>query len=247
MATPNPSISKYGWTAVPRSFTTLLSESQTALPSTPAPAYTISSLPFPSSHLVTSIRAYASKELPIETFNHSMRVYYYGLAILNHAFPTWITESFLETYALTALFHDIGCTPKNLTSTLLSFEWYGGYLALAKLKDEGAPIEQAEAVAEAVIRHQDLGDVGTITRVGALVQLATVFDNMGINPQIISTQTIEEVVKAYPRKNWSHCFAATIRRENNLKPWAHTTVLGEEAFPVGVEGNALMEPYDALT
>lgn len=50
--------------------------------------------------------------------------------------------------------------------------------------------------------------------------------------------------KAYPRKGWSGCFSKTIREENGLKPWAHTTHLGEEDFPEGVKGNKLMEPYD---
>jgi cyanamide hydratase len=99
-------------------------------------------------------------------------------------------------------------------------------------------------VAEAVIRHQDLGDEGTITRIGALIQLATIFDNMGGQPQLVAKETIEYVVKAYPRMKWSSCFAATIRRENGLKPWAHTTALGESAFPEGVESNELMAPYD---
>jgi cyanamide hydratase len=56
--------------------------------------------------------------------------------------------------------------------------------------------------------------------------------------------TIEDVVRAFPRDKWSACFAATIRKENGQKPWAHTTHLGEREFPEGVEGNKLMEPYD---
>lgn len=59
------------------------------------------------------------------------------------------------------------------------------------LKKEGAPVEQAESVAEAVMRHQDLGDTGTLTRIGGLVQLATIFDNMGGNPQLVAGETIE--------------------------------------------------------
>lgn len=55
----------------------------------------------------------------------------------------------------------------------LSFEFYGGYLALDVLKGYGVPREQAESVAEATIRYQDLGDIGTITTVGQLLQLAT--------------------------------------------------------------------------
>ena len=67
---------------------------------------------------------------------------------------------------------------------------------------------------------------------------------MGGNPQLVSKGTIESVVEKYPRMGWSGCFARTIRRENGLKPWAHTTHLGELEFPVGVEGNSLMTPYD---
>lgn len=81
-----------------------------------------------------------------------------------------------------------------------------------------------------------------ISTVGQLIQLATVFDNMGQNPQLVHKKTIEDVVKAYPRKGWSGCFAKTIREEVKIKPWCHTTVI--EGFAEGVEGNKLMEPYD---
>lgn len=36
----------------------------------------------------------------------------------------------------------------------------------------------------------------------------------------------------------------TIHKENGLKPWAHTTALGEEEFPAKVMGNKLMAPYE---
>lgn len=67
---------------------------------------------------------------------------------------------------------------------------------------------------------------------------------MGGHAELVHKETIEDVVLHYPRKKWSSCFAGTIRRENGLKPWAHTTALGEEEFPRGVEGNELMAPYD---
>ena len=145
----------------------------------------------------------------------------------------------------------------------MSFEFYGGLLALELLeKKHHAPKSQAESVAEAIIRHQDLGESGTITTLGLLIQLATVFgqcsaltehvqsekltevDNMGMHAELVHKATIEDVVKHYPRQGWSSCFAATIRKENALKPWAHTTALGEEDFPNGVQNNRLMAPYD---
>jgi cyanamide hydratase len=239
----NPAIEKYGWTAVPRKVSTLLEQSEA---SGDAPAILVSSIPLPSSSLSNAVREHAQRELPVETFNHSMRVFYYGSAILQHAFPSWLSPSFIETYFLSAMLHDIGTTNTNIRATLMSFEFYGGLLSLDLLRSLGAPKEQAENVAETVIRHQDLGDEGTVTRIEAVIQLATIFDNMGGQPQLVSKATIESVTKAYPRKKWSSCFAATIRRENTLKPWAHTTALGERAFPEGVEGNALMAPYDNL-
>ena len=150
-----------------------------------------------------------------------------------------------ETYFLTCLLHDVGTSDRNIEATFLSFEFYGGYLTLDLLSKElHAPKEQAESVAEAVIRHQDIGNTGKITAVGQLIQLATIFDNMGGHVDLVHKETIEDVVKHYPRKKWSTCFAATIRKENRLKPWAHTTALGEEKFPGGVENNELMAPYD---
>jgi len=162
------------------------------------------------------------------------------------------------------MLHDIGTSDKNFTATLMSFEFYGGLVVLDLLKSLSAPIAQSEQVAESVIRHQyvsfpflchsytntqpprDLGETGTLTRIGALIQLATIFDNVGLNPQLVHKETIESVVSAYPRMKWSGCFAKTIRKEIGLKPWAHTTHLGEGDFPEGVLNNKLMEPYDEL-
>lgn len=69
-------------------------------------------------------------------------------------------------------------------------------------------------------------------------------DNTGTYADLVHEDTIKDVCAQFPRHHWSGCFAATIRRENGLKPWAHTTALGEEAFPAKVLGNTLMEPYE---
>lgn len=69
-------------------------------------------------------------------------------------------------------------------------------------------------------------------------------DNLGGHEGLVHTGTIESVTKRFPRHGWSSCFATTIRKENGLKPWAHTTALGEEDFPNGVLNNQVMAPYD---
>ena len=140
------------------------------------------------------------------------------------------------------MLHDIGTTPRNLHSTHLSFEFQGGMIAHSLLLSLLAPTAQAEAICEAIIRHQDLGETGTITTLGALVQLATVFDNVGMHPELVDQVTIQNVVKAWPRNGWTGCFAATIREEIEAKPWCHTTHI--DGFAEKVEGNTLMKPFD---
>ncbi|KAG9234127.1 hypothetical protein BJ875DRAFT_22352 [Amylocarpus encephaloides] len=233
---------QYGWSAVPRDIPTLLKTQSKAQGA--SPAFSMEELQVPKSALARKVHEYTRKELNRETFNHSLRVWCYGQAILRHSFPSWQSPEFNETYFLTCLLHDIGTTDKNMPATLMSFEFYGGMLAHSLLTNLSSPIQQNESIAESIIRHQDLGSTGTLSRMGALIQLATIFDNMGQNPSLVSRSTVESVVAEYPRLGWSGCFAATIRKENGLKPWAHTTHLGERDFPEGVEGNELMAEWD---
>ena len=69
-------------------------------------------------------------------------------------------------------------------------------------------------------------------------------DNVGKNAELVHPQTIVNVTNAYPRLKWSQCFAHTIGQEMELKPWAHTSHLGEKEFKEGVLGNTLMEPFE---
>ena len=76
-------------------------------------------------------------------------------------------------------------------------------------------------------------------------RLINIVDNMGSHKEYIHPDTIENVTKRYPRREWSKCFSSKLREEIGLKPWCHTTVNGE-MFPHNIEHNALMEPYDKL-
>lgn len=173
-----------------------------------------------------------------------------GLGIARQGFPDWLSSSFAETYFLASLLHDIGTTTTNMNSTLLSFEFQGGITALSLLQSFGAPEAQAEAVCETIIRHQDLGTTGTVTRLTALILLATLLDNAGMNHEtpiiggggLVSKETIEVVVQRYPRKGWTGCFASTIGKEKELKPWCHSTHI--EGFEDKVKGNKLMAEWD---
>ncbi|KAF5855688.1 hypothetical protein ETB97_008602 [Aspergillus alliaceus] len=94
--------------------------------------------------------------LPTETLNHSMRVYYYGMAITKQQFPKQAATLNCSTWALTCLLHDPGSAKEDLTATRM-FNIYGGIKALHILKEFGASSDQAEAASEAIIRHEDNG------------------------------------------------------------------------------------------
>lgn len=101
---------------------------------------------------------------------------------------------------------------------------------------------EAESVAETIFRHQDIGNEGKVSFLTAIIQLATIYDNMGGHEKLVDKATLESVVKAFPRLGWSGCFANTIKEELGLKPWSHTSVV--PGFEEGVRGNKLMQPYD---
>ena len=69
-------------------------------------------------------------------------------------------------------------------------------------------------------------------------------DNTGLRADLLHPTTIEDAIKHYPRTGWSSCFATVIRKENSLKPWAHTTALGEEEFPRKVMDNEIGKKWD---
>lgn len=152
------------------------------------------------------------------------------------------------TWALTCLLHDLGTAEENLTATRMSFDIYGGIKALHILQEFGATKDQAEAAAEAIIRHQDLGVEGNLTFIGQLIQLATIYDNVGNHPRVedfgrlIHDVTRARINEAYPREKWCTVFGGIIREEVRIKPWCHSTHLGK--FDEEIEGNTLMKQWE---
>ncbi|CRG91911.1 hypothetical protein PISL3812_08965 [Talaromyces islandicus] len=204
---------------------------------------------FPFNHpVVSKTLDYVKQVLHPETFNHSMRVYYYGMAITKQHFPQQATVLSPVTWALTCLLHDLGTAEENLRATRMSFDIFGGIKALQTLKDFGASSDQAEAVTEAIIRHQDMGVDGSITFIGQLIQLATTYDNTSIHPhvknfeKIVNSRTREEINKAHIRLAWSKFFSGTIQTEETFKPWCHSTHLVD--FAEEIRNNSLMKQFE---
>ncbi|KFA71173.1 hypothetical protein S40288_04690 [Stachybotrys chartarum IBT 40288] len=98
------------------------------------------------------------------------------------------------TLALTCLLHDLGTTQENMSARRMSFEFHGAIKSLNLLQQSGASTDQAEAVVEAIIRHQYVGVVGKITFFGQTIQLATICDNVGAHPTV---ENLGELVQSH--------------------------------------------------
>lgn len=236
----------YGLSALPAS-------AEALKPSNPSPSdVSASTLNVPSSPLAQRINTYVQAALPQETYYHSMRVYSYGLAIARQCFPEWNlapNSPLEETWFMTAMLHDIGTTDANIVSTKLSYEFFAGVLALDLLQNptahsssdsEGkAPREQAESVAEAIIRHQDVQDKGNVSLVTQLIQLGTLLDNVGaeVPAKWVTRATIQSVNEKWPRAGWSGCFKGTVEKEKRLKPYAMVSRI--EGFEGMIMGNGV--------
>ncbi len=169
-------------------------------------------------------------------------------AIIRQQFAEYADHLSPSTLALACLLHDIGTADENLAATRMSFEFYGGIKALNVLHTLGSAQDQRDAVCEAIIRHQDLGNLGNITFLGQVIQLATIFDNVTSHPHLpnikdlIHVETREDVIRAYPRTAWLSCFASTVQKEVQLKPWSHTTHIPN--FGEKILGNSVMAQYE---
>ncbi|TRM62991.1 hypothetical protein BD626DRAFT_537339 [Schizophyllum amplum] len=252
MHTPPDPITFYGFTAVPRDPEVLFKDHPTASGDNPKQdLFTAAEFPAPQFALVDAVEAFVKKELDQNTYNHSRRVYIYGLALTRTHFPTWSFDS--TTYYITCLLHDIGTAARFLSTTKLSFEFAGAIVARDTLLLSGAPVDQADSVCDAIIRHQDIFvKGGNITTIGQVLQLATILDNVGLRAKLIHPQLIESATTAFPRNGWSEHFAHTIETELALKPWCHTSTFEIAGWKEGVpsnfardvRGNEVMNAFD---
>lgn len=194
-------IAFYGFTPVPRDPDVLFKDHPTASgPSPKQDHFTVADFSPPDSAVVRAVDEFVKvtagsprptdvyrythtnlhfqKELLPQTYNHSRRVFIYGLAIARTHFPDWRFDP--ETYYLSCLLHDIGTADRFLGTTKMSFEFKGAIVARELIREHDGAEDQADSVCEAIVRHQDIFVTGgNITMVGQILQLATILDNVG--------------------------------------------------------------------
>ena len=85
-------VQEYGWTAQPRDPAIVLRGQKNIKDPQPQ---SVQDINLPDTALAKSIMEYARRELPEQTFNHSMRVYYYGMDSTRTFFGFFLAEATL--------------------------------------------------------------------------------------------------------------------------------------------------------
>lgn len=150
---------------------------------------------------------------------HSVRCYYFALAILHNGFPSKTPgvpqisfEDLHNRLFYACILHDLGLTvhPEALAhpAHAMSFELHGGIMAYEHLHAVHPTLsaEDVGDIVQGIMLHTISFPSGKSSAVGTLVQVAAGFDIMGLHafgPDpldfLVDEKTIEEIEKEYPR------------------------------------------------
>ncbi|KAJ7321865.1 hypothetical protein DFH08DRAFT_818242 [Mycena albidolilacea] len=178
------------------------------------------SVPINDAHKAAT--AYTEKHLATSAFDHSLRTYYFALAIMHNGFPSGtpgvpqITFEELQKRLYHAcVMHDLGWTshPDGLShpARKMSFEIFGGIMAYDFLH-------------ASIMLHTTEYTAGQSSAVGTLVTLGASFDVMGYDAfgsgtfNYVHRKTVQEIEKQFPRGTFWKDANETGGKEFDLKP-----------------------------
>ncbi|KAJ7847814.1 hypothetical protein B0H14DRAFT_2510336 [Mycena olivaceomarginata] len=193
------------------------------------------SVPIDDAHKAAT--AYTQKHLATSAFNHSLRTYYFALAIMHNGFPSGtpgvpqITFEELQKRLYHAcVMHILGWTSHpdglNHPARKMSFEILGGIMAYDFLHtvDPTLDAEQVGDIVQSIMLHTTEYTAGQSSAVGTLVTLGTSFDAMGYDAfgpgtlSYVHRKTVQEIEKQFPRGTFFNDASEIGGKEFDLKP-----------------------------
>lgn len=179
-----------------------------------AEASVIAGVAIPATPLSRRAESYVRSQEPDFLYNHSVRTYLFG--------ALWLKAKGLsyepETAYVASLFHDWGLVPGH-ASARFSFEIDGANKAEEFVKANGGTPEQARTVWNAIVMH-DMGRPYQAhqSNEALLLGAGAGGDVDGIDPKVIPSATVEQVLRAYPRLQFKKRFTAAVVDQCRRKP-----------------------------
>ncbi|KAJ7481927.1 hypothetical protein FB451DRAFT_1444687 [Mycena latifolia] len=200
------------------------------------PFETLSAVPLDPEHAASF--DYAQKITPHTGFIHSIRCYYFALALLYNGFPSetpgvrQITfEELNRRLYHTCLLHDLGWSEipegREHPAHGMTFELHGGFMAYEHLHATAPALnaQQVGDIVESIALHTSLWTSGTSSATKTLMSFSALFDVHGYEAPVpgsfgplFNRQTVQEIEKEYPRGKLAHDNYEIMGREFALKP-----------------------------
>ncbi|KAJ7616362.1 hypothetical protein DFH06DRAFT_110270 [Mycena polygramma] len=200
------------------------------------PFETLRAVPLDSAHAASF--EYAKKITPHEGFIHSIRSYYFALAILYNGFPSetpgvpQITfEELNRRIYHCCILHDLGwtTTAEGMAhpAHAMTFELHGGIMAYEHLHAAAPNLDaqQVGDIVQSVVLHTSQWDSGKSSATQILMSLGALFDVCGYDARgpgsfdfLLNRKTVQEIEKEYPRGDFAAEGKEVLQREFTEKP-----------------------------
>ncbi|KAF8145958.1 hypothetical protein K438DRAFT_1991232 [Mycena galopus ATCC 62051] len=227
------------------------------------PFETLRSVPLDPAHAASL--EYARKITPHEGFLHSIRSYYFALAILHNGFPSetpgvpQITfEELNRRIYHTCILHDLGWTTTAEghahLAAAMTFELHGGIMAFEHLRAAAPELDahQVGDIVQSIVLHTSEWPTGKSSATKTLISLSALFDVCGYDAHgpgsfdfLINRKTVQEIEKEYPRGNFATEGVEVLQNEFKAKPDCLLSHFGpgSDAFLKGVRKDPIV-PVD---
>lgn len=191
----------------------LVSAGSPAVAQAPASS-SVAGIDIPHTPLTVKAESYIRLVEPTFLVNHSVRTYLFGALRLKAKGMSYDPE----TAYIAALFHDLGLMP-TVASPNASFEIDGATKAEEFVKANGGNDEQARIVWNAIVMH-DMGGRYQVhqSHEALLLGAGAGGDVDGVDPKVISPESVEAVLRAYPRLQFKKRFIAAAIDHCRRKP-----------------------------
>ncbi|KAJ7321856.1 hypothetical protein DFH08DRAFT_941786 [Mycena albidolilacea] len=180
---------------------------------------------------------YTEQHLATSAFAHSLRTYYFALAIMHNGFPSGTPgvpqisfEELQKRLYHACVMHDIGWTSHpdglNHPARKMSFEIFGGIMAYDFLHavDPTLDAEQVGDIVQSIMLHTTEYTAGQSSAVVTLVTLGASFDVVGYDAfgpgtfNYVHRKTVQEIEKQFPRGTFFKDVNEIIGEEFDVKP-----------------------------
>lgn len=161
-----------------------------------------STFDLPLSNLSNSIFNFVSSNVSQQVLYHSLRLYQFGITLLQDHFPDWEIER--ELLFTTCLLHNISI-PSTSDGTIKSSQTYRGFIAYDLIFNiTNGNRDYAETVAHAIV-NSDAHESGRLSSMSLILQMAETLDSLNTDNILIHQDTYNTINEMYPKAGWKGC------------------------------------------